>query len=380
MTQPEPADQPPVVIPVATRPPYSLHVGPGATAGLPSWLAGSLPDARLALITDSNVMPLHAAPLAARLERAGRRVETFVFEAGEASKTRATKERIEDAMLGAGLGRDTVVLAMGGGVAGDLAGFVAATYLRGVPVVGLPTSLLAMVDASVGGKTGVDHPLGKNLIGAFHQPSAVFADVACLATLPDREYRNGLAEMVKAGVVGDTALLDALTADPGRVRARDTGLMTDLIARACAIKARVVGADEREGDLRKILNFGHTIGHALEAVTGYAIPHGEAVSVGMVAEARIAVRLGLASGATATAIETALVSLGLPTALPPGASTAGILGAARHDKKARGGRTAYALPRRPGEMARGADGYGIAVDDAVAAEVLDGMRPAAGGS
>ncbi len=380
MTQPDSPGQPPAVIEVATRPPYSIRVASGLLDGLPATLAGRFPASRFALVTDSNVMTLHAAPLAARFERAGLPIETFVFEAGEASKTRATKERLEDALLAAGLGRDSVVIAAGGGVATDLAGFVAATYMRGVPFVAVPTSLLAMVDASIGGKTGVDHPLGKNLIGAFHQPAGVFIDVACLATLPEREYGNGLAEMVKAGVVRDAGLFESLSQQPDRVLARDPQTMTSLIVRSCAVKAAVVGADEREGDLRKILNFGHTIGHAIETVTGWSIPHGEAVSIGMVAEARLAAGLGLAAPDTAGIVERTLAALGLPVALPEGAATAAILGAARRDKKTRGGATTYVLPSRLGEMARGPDGYGIAVDDAEAARVLDGMRAAAGGS
>jgi len=356
------------LIRVPTRTPCDLLVGPGAARLLPPWLAATKPAARYAVIADQTVASLHAGALAVWMAASGLSTGTISFPAGEAQKTRATKETIEDAMLAAGFGRDTVVIALGGGVTGDLAGFVAATYLRGVPWIALPTTLLAMVDSSIGGKTGVDHPRGKNLIGAFHQPVAVFADTDYLGTLPERERISGFAEVVKAAYVKDADLFASIE-----------GGVTDLpatIRRACTIKAMVVGADELEKDLRRILNFGHTIGHALEVATGWTLLHGEAVAIGMVAEARIAVRAGLLDGSEAPRLEAVLSGLGLPVAIPseslPG--TEAILSAARMDKKTWAGQLHYALPVAPGRMARGPRGYGIPIDDALAAEVLEGMR------
>jgi 3-dehydroquinate synthase len=362
-------------IPVETDPPYNLHIGPGASHGLAAWLTVSNLGARYALVTDTNVEALHARPLRALVAEAGLRLDSVVIEAGEAGKTRATKETIEDFLIEAGCGRDSALIALGGGVVADVTGFVAATYHRGIPYVQVPTTLLAMVDASVGGKTGVDHPKGKNLIGAFHQPAAVFMDMDFLLTLPDREFRSGLAEVVKAAAIRDAPLFELIEAQAGRICARDPDLLSDLISRACRIKAEVVAADEREGDLRKILNFGHTIGHALEALSGYSMLHGEAVSVGMVVEARMAEKHGILSSGSASRIESLLAALGLPVRLPEGetCSPRAILEAARRDKKARAGRIEYAVPRALGEMARGPSGHGIPLPDRLAGEILGEM-------
>ena len=255
-------------------------------------------------------------------------------------------------MLALGGGRDSAVVALGGGVVCDLAGFTAATYLRGVPFVPVPTTLLAMVDAAVGGKTAVDHPRGKNLIGAFHAPSAVFADVATLATLPEREFRSGLAEAVKTAVVGDAALFRKIERSPASLLLRQPAALADLVAACCRVKARIVEADELDANRRALLNFGHTLGHALEHRLHYRMPHGEAVAVGMVLEARLASRAGLLSRRDADRIEALLDRLGLPTSLPRGVSPAKLLAAARTDKKARRGELRYALPRKIGAMAR----------------------------
>ncbi len=355
---------------VATHPPYDIHIGPGVVRELPAWLLEHRPGVRYAIVTDTNVGKLHAGRLADLLGRAGLRAETVIFEAGEVHKTRASKEAVEDALLDRGLGRDAALLALGGGVVADLAGFVAATYLRGIPYVQIPTTLLAMVDASVGGKTGVDHPRGKNLIGAFHQPAAVFIDIDYLAGLPDRQFRSGLAEVVKAGVIRDAGLFDLLQERARDLVARDAELLTRAVARACEIKAEVVAADERESDLRKILNFGHTLGHAVETLSGYALTHGEAVSIGMAAESRLAVRAGLLSAEAADRIESLLEALQLPVRLPEGLRPERILEAARADKKSRDGRIHYALPDSLGRMGRGPHGHGIPLEDALAFESL----------
>ena len=374
MTQPEPHR-----ITVSLQPSYDVVIGRNVLPEIPAWMRATRLASRYALVTDATVERLHGPAVGAALRAGGFEVETIVVPAGEAHKTRATKEAIEDALADAGIGRDGALLALGGGMVGDLAGFAAATWNRGIPFVAIPTTLLAMVDASVGGKTGVDHPAGKNLIGAFHQPSAVFADVGFLTTLPEPELRSGLAEVVKCGVIRDASLVARLR-DEAQAGARDPEWLASVAAAAVAVKAEVVQADEREGDLRQILNFGHTIGHAVESVSGYALRHGEAVSIGMVAEARCAVRLGLLDEDSARAIEDLLAGLSLPVRVPasPRLTPIAILDAARADKKSRRGGLRCAFPSRLGAMARGPSGYGIPLDEALASEVLSSLCEPAG--
>jgi 3-dehydroquinate synthase len=254
---------------------------------------------------------------------------------------------------------------------GDLAGFVAATYMRGIPVVQVPTTLLAMIDASIGGKTGVDTPAGKNLVGAFHPPAAVVVDPDTLATLPAEQLRAGAAEAIKHGVIADAGYfervagqLPALLSDP----CGDT--MRELIAGSIAIKAGIVIRDEREGGVRKALNFGHTLGHAIEAESGYRLLHGEAVAIGMTLEGELAERMGVAERGTAARVRDAVERAGLPSRPPSGMSRERILAATRSDKKARRGTVEYALPRRVGEMDPGGGGWGIAVPDEAVMAVL----------
>jgi 3-dehydroquinate synthase len=284
-----------------------VHVEAGALARLPSILATYLRGRRLTAISDDTVAPLYG-------HAAG--VPLLTFPAGEARKTRETWARLSDELLAAGVGRDGGIVAIGGGVVGDLAGFVAATYMRGLPFVQVPTTLLAMVDASVGGKTGVDTPHGKNLIGAFHQPEAVVADPTALATLPERELRSGLAEAVKHGLIADAAYLDGLRAGRSAILAREPAALEALVRRSVEIKAEVVGADEREGGRRATLNAGHTVAHALEHVSAYALAHGEAVALGLVAEAGLAEALGVAGVGVREAVAEALAGFGLPVRLP----------------------------------------------------------------
>jgi 3-dehydroquinate synthase len=265
--------------------------------------------------------------------------------AGEAHKTRATWAELTDGLLAAGCGRDTVIVAVGGGVVGDVAGFVAATYLRGVPVVQVPTSLLAMIDAAIGGKTAVDVPAGKNLVGAFHPPALIAIDPPLLATLPARELRAGLAEAIKHGAIRDAAYLDALAPDLaalGDPAQATSPVMRALIERSVAIKAAVVAADPTERGERAILNFGHTLGHAIEAASGFALRHGEAIAIGMVLEARLGERLGVTARGVADRLEALLTDAGLPTHsdLP----AADLLARTRTDKKNAAGRVRYALP------------------------------------
>ena len=293
--------------------------------------------------------------------------------AGEGQKTRETWAQLTDQMLAAGFGRDSAVIALGGGVIGDLAGFVAGTFMRGVPVVQVPTTLLAMIDASIGGKTGVDTPAGKNLVGTFHPPAGVIVEPQVLVTLPLRETRAGFAEAIKHGVIADEPyFLEVVGGVPNLLSAggSTSDRMFSLIVRSIEIKADIVSRDEREEGLRKILNFGHTVGHAVELVTGYSLLHGEAVSIGMAIESRLAERLGIARKGTAAAIKDALGTAGLPTDVPPGCEPKAVLEAMRSDKKARSGKTMFSLPTRIGSMAGADAGWTISVGDDQLREVL----------
>jgi 3-dehydroquinate synthase len=341
---------------------YALTIARGVLHRAGAIARTVAPAHRYAVIADDTTGGLYGDRLAATLLPTP--VVQLRFPPGEASKTRETWSALTDALLDAGCGRDTTIVALGGGVTGDLAGFVAATYLRGVPYIQVPTSLLAMIDSSIGGKTGLDTPHGKNLVGAFHRPAAVIADPELLRTLPAEHVRAGLAEAVKHAVIADASLFDWIASHAAELLAEPDGpLMTACIARAVAIKARVVEADERESGLRKTLNFGHTIGHALERVTSYRLLHGDAVAIGMVVEARAAERVGIAEPGTAVRIVEALRTLGLPTDPPREIAAERILAATQSDKKARAGAVEYALPCRIGEMAGEAQGYGIRLEE-----------------
>jgi 3-dehydroquinate synthase len=341
-------------------------------------LRGALPGRRLAIVSDDTVAPLYAARVKAACAPAD--VALLTIPAGEASKTRAHWSRLTDELLAAGFGRDSAIIALGGGVVGDLAGFVAATYMRGIPFAQVPTSLLAMIDAAIGGKTGVDTPAGKNLVGAFHHPVLVLVDPCALSTLPGAQFRNGLAEAIKHGVIASAAEFDWLTANlPALLRAGGppAELADRLVRRNIEIKAAVVARDEREGGLRKTLNFGHTIGHAIEALSGYGMLHGECIAAGMVVEAGIAARLGVAEPSLAGVIARLLRDAGLPAALPARMTPAAVLDATRNDKKARGGLVEYALPARLGAMAGADRGYAVPVADAIVLDALAESRAAA---
>jgi 3-dehydroquinate synthase len=327
---------------------YSLHIGTGILRALPRALPSLCPASRYALITDRRVARLHGRALLGALRRAGLRADLVAIPEGERHKTRRTKERVEDALARLGCGRDAAIVALGGGVVGDLAGFVAATWQRGVPYVQVPTTLLAMLDASVGGKTAVDHPRGKNLIGAFHQPAAVWTDVATLRTLPARQFRAGLAEAVKHAAIADLPLLGFLERRATALDRRRPGTLEPLVARNCRIKADVVRRDERESGWRQILNFGHTIAHALETAAGYRLLHGEAVAIGMAVEATLSSDLGGLRAAERDRLVRLIERLGLPSRLPRGIDARRIVRATYADKKARAGRPLYALPRRLG--------------------------------
>lgn len=351
--------------------PYPVVIGPDTLNRVGDVVRQSAPSHRVAIITDTEVGPRYAERVATAL---GGHVEVFTVPAGEEHKTRESWASLTDDLLARGYGRDTTIVALGGGVVGDLAGFVAATYMRGIPVVQVPTSLLAMVDASVGGKTGVDTPAGKNLVGAFHPPAAVIIDPLVLQTLPVEHLRAGFAEVVKHGVIGDAEYFEragAFVEQWPLTSGRQPGLseLTAIIERSVEIKAGIVARDERESGVRRVLNFGHTIGHALEAATGFGTLHGEAVAIGLVVEARLAERLGVARSGTARLIERVCRAAGLPTSVPSIPADT-IIGFTRADKKARAGRVEYALPKRIGEMAGEDHGWTVPVDDAAVREAL----------
>ena len=326
---------------------------------------------RIAVISDTNVAPIHAQPLARALGAPAE--DCFNVPAGEASKSRAEWSRLTDAMLARGFGRDTVVLAIGGGVVGDLAGFVAATFMRGVPFIQVPTSLLAMIDAAIGGKTGLDTGAGKNLVGAFHQPLLVIADPRTLETLPPAHFRNGLAEALKHAVITGASELEWLVSRAPRLvgsSGPETAVVAELVERNVRIKIAVVARDEREGGVRKTLNFGHTIGHAIETVSGYSMPHGECVAIGMRAEAMIAQALGLASESFSARVSEGLRALVLPLLPASPMRAEDVLAATRTDKKARDGTVEYALMSEVGAPVDRDTGYGTRVPDEIVVAAL----------
>jgi len=303
----------------------------------------------LFIITDRNVHSVYRNEIRNRIlsERPGSGI--FVVPAGEKTKTRRWKERIEDWLLAQRAGRDAVVVAFGGGMVGDLAGFTAATLNRGVSFIQFPTSLLAQVDSSVGAKVAVDHPLGKNLIGLFSRPAAVYIAIPLLSTLPEPEYLNGLAEVIKYGAILDRSLFRLLEKSSGPLLRRNRDLLATVVRRCCTLKKTVVEADEREHDFRRILNFGHTIGHAVELLSDYSLRHGEAVAIGMAAEARMSVRLGLLSPGDEERLVTLIMKYGLPVSLPRRMHPHRIITATLRDKKSAGEKIAYTLLRAIGE-------------------------------
>jgi len=354
---------------------YDILIGRGLLAELPALLAQHCPAARYAVIADSHVAKLYGERVVAALHDGSLRAELFAFPAGEWNKTRETWAALCDRMLAARFGRDCAVIALGGGVVGDLAGFVAATYLRGVPYVQVPTSLLAMIDSSIGGKTGVDAPAGKNLLGAFHQPRVVVADLDALGSLAPMQLAAGIAEAAKHGVIADAAYFAFLEQAQRAVAAKEADALERVVRRSVEIKAEVVAADEREVGRRAILNFGHTVGHAIEATAKFAVLHGEAVAIGMAYESRLAETLGVAQHGTADRVRGLLARYGLPLDLPESATVNDLVAAMQIDKKARGGTVRFALPRAVGAMHGDAQtGWTVAAPEELVREILTGIR------
>jgi 3-dehydroquinate synthase len=355
---------------------YPVYIERGALERLAEIVAYHCPDHRLAVIADARVAECVPCPLDAPV---------VTFPPGEGSKTREQWSRLTDRLLELGLGSDSAIVALGGGVTGDLAGFVAATYHRGLPLVQVPTSLLAMVDASIGGKTGVDTPAGKNMVGAFHHPVAVVMDPAVLGTLPLAGLRTGLAEAIKHALIADADHFAWLRANLSQLLARDLDALDQLIRVSAAIKAAIVEEDERETGRRATLNAGHTVGHAIEAATEWRVPHGEAVAIGLVVEADVAERLGIAALGTAVALREMVGAAGLPASLPRGLTPESVVEAARRDKKNRRSAIRCALPAGVGgQMDRGTDGqtdgsvsWTTAVPDDVLLAALEANREGA---
>ncbi|MBA3656164.1 MAG: 3-dehydroquinate synthase [Gemmatimonadaceae bacterium] len=349
---------------------YPIAIGRGVIDSLHAYLLDLPRSFRLALITDSTVGPLYAERLRAGL---GREVETITIEPGESRKTRETWGAITDRLLELRFGRDTALLALGGGVVGDLTGFVAGTYMRGIKYIQIPTTLLSMVDASIGGKTGVDTPGGKNMVGVFHRPSTVVIDPQVLDTLPLSHLRSGFAEVIKHGVIADLDYFTQVAGSVGRLVApegRSSEALTSLIAQSVQIKADVVASDERESGRRRILNFGHTIGHAVETASSYSLLHGEAVSIGMALESRLAERAGIAEKGTAHKLDTVLTNAGLPRLVPSGISADEMMELMQLDKKNRDRKIEFALPVRIGKMFEGDGRWSVPLDAALIREVL----------
>ncbi len=352
---------------------YAVTIASGLLDHVARLARIAAPAHRYALVTDSIVGPLYALRVASQFPETA--VQIFTIPAGEVYKNRDSWASITDQLLASKYTRDSAIIALGGGVVGDVAGFVAATFMRGIPFVQVPTTLLAMIDASIGGKTGVDTPAGKNMVGAFHAPKAVLIDPEVLDTLEVSQWRAGLAEAVKHGVIADesyfTFLSDAdrqlLHPDPDK---RDRAFRDRLIARSIQIKADIVAGDEREQGVRKTLNFGHTIGHAVELLNDFTMNHGDAVAIGMVLEASAAERAGVSEPGTTARITEALARLGLPTACPPGLSADAVLDTMRGDKKSRAGSIEYAVPIRVGIMAGAAAGYSVPLDDTLVRDVI----------
>ncbi len=379
-----PAPRPAVTV-THERGEYPVYIEPGILAHLPELARTHLGARRTALVSDDTVARLYRGYLDGS-NAAWRTTErtcsdpvaegwgALSFPAGEASKTRDTWARLTDDLLTLGFGRDAALVALGGGVTGDLAGFVAATYLRGIPFVQVPTTLLAMLDASVGGKVGVDTDAGKNLVGAFHPPMAVVADPLTLRTLDERTYRSGLAEAVKHGLIADEGHLAWIEANATRILARDLDRVALLVRRSVEIKTVIVEADEQETGMRALLNAGHTVAHALEQATGFAIPHGEAVAIGLAVEAAIGEAVGATESGTRARIEAVLTRLGLPASLPAGFDPESLFPALSRDKKSRGQVPGFAFIEAPGRASAAASDWITPVHPEVLHRILPTLR------
>ena len=351
---------------------YDIKIAAGLLADLGSDCASLKLGQKCAVITDTNVAARYAKPVLTSLKRAGFAPVLITVPAGETAKRLKQVESCFNQLATHRLERNSFIVALGGGVVGDLAGFVAASYLRGIPFVQVPTTLLAQVDSSVGGKTGVNLAAGKNLVGAFYQPRLVLCDLATFRTLPEREFRAGLAEVIKYGIIYDAELFVRLERDMTKILRRDAASLAHIVARSCKIKADVVSQDETESGLRAILNFGHTIGHAIEAITAYGrYLHGEAISIGQVAAAHMSAELTGLSAADARRIRALFVAAGLPVSIKlSAAKRTKLLAAMSLDKKVSAGEIKFVLAERVGKVI-----CGQRVPAAVVHRALDAIAP-----
>jgi 3-dehydroquinate synthase len=329
---------------------YPILIKQGLLDGIGTTLQQNPFAKRYAVIADDRVAALFGERILASLHKGGLQAEIITFEAGENSKNLKTVAALASSLARMGFDRKDGLIALGGGVTGDITGFLAACYMRSIPFAGVPTTLLAQVDSSVGGKTGVDIPEGKNLVGAFYQPRAVFIDSVVLKQLPQKELLNGLAEVIKYGVIYDRDFFRFLEMSRREILALDLRILDDVIARCCRIKAAVVEADEKEADLRRILNFGHTIGHAVEAVSEYEMAHGSAVAIGMAAAAELAVLKGLMETREKERLVGLIQDFGLPVSIPPEYDRTRIREFLQADKKTVGGRVFFVLPTSIGRV------------------------------
>ena len=329
---------------------YPIFIEDGIMEKVGADLAERDIASRYVVVADDNVASLYGSTLMASLKDAGIRAELITFPKGEASKNLQVFSELSSKLAQMGMDRTSGLIALGGGVTGDLTGFLAATYMRGIPFVQVPTTLLSQVDSSVGGKTGVDIPEGKNLVGAFYQPKAVYIDTAVLTTLPTEELLGGIAEVIKYGVIRDPEFYTFLERNLDAILELNPAVIQKMIHTCCKIKAEVVAQDEREADLRRILNFGHTIGHAVEAASNFSLIHGYAVAIGMVAALRIAVSSGLCKRKEAGRVATLIHTFGLPTEIPEGMDVEKIKSYIKTDKKSIGGSVFYVLPTTIGDV------------------------------
>ncbi|MBR2045221.1 MAG: 3-dehydroquinate synthase [Agathobacter sp.] len=326
---------------------------------------------KFAVITDSNVADLYAKPISEGLVRAGYEVDLFVFSAGEKSKTRETKARIEDAMLEKGYRRDCCIIAVGGGVVTDISGFIAGTYGRGVPFINYATTLLAAADASVGGKTAVDTPLATNLIGLFNQPEKVYIDIASWSTLPEREVRSGMAETIKHACLASEDMFEFLEENMDDIMSFRPFACEYIAENNCQIKYKVVMQDEREAGLREVLNLGHTVGRAVETVSDYRLLHGEAVAIGLVAQAMLSESFGYMDGEQVSRVITLLEKAGLPTSIPEYVDRELLVKKLYTDKKVRNGKLRFVLQKGIGDVVEFSPGvFAIAVEEDVARDII----------
>jgi len=348
---------------------YEIRIGADILDRTTLLVAKKCPAGLCVVLTDDRVKPLYGNAFCDALGQAGLNVVTVVIPAGESSKNISTVMDVVGRLLAAGADRETLLIALGGGVIGDLTGFIASVFIRSIPYVQIPTTLIGQVDSSIGGKTAVDLPQGKNLLGTFYQPRAVFADIRFLDTLPEKEFNNGLAEIIKYGAIEDEGLFKTLEDGMEKLKNKDARLLIKTVETCCRIKKNIVEMDEHEQGLRRILNFGHTVGHALEAVSGYSLSHGEGVGLGMVAAARISVKLRELNASAAERIEKLVAKAGLPTRLDSSVDISAVTDRLKMDKKKKGDVVRFVLLKKIGmPFVTGSVGESMII------EVLKGMR------